>query len=102
MLEQVLAAARREAQPERLGRRAVEAALGEELPGLLRLGREQLLGVELLRDPVRLDQLAAGRPLRPVLEAVALLALELDAVLLGEPLDGLGEARARRSSSGRR
>ena len=101
-LNSVLALARREAQPEGLRRRGVEAALGEELPGLRRVGGQQLLGVVLLRDPVRLDQLAPSRTLGPLLVAVALLALELDAVLLREPLDGLDEGAARRSSSGSR
>ena len=74
-----------------LGRGLVEAALGEELPGGERVGRGQLAGVELLRLAVRLDQPLPGRALGAVLADVALLAPQLHAVLVGQPLDRLGE-----------
>ena len=92
MLEQGVAVARREADPERVGRRLVEAALVQELTGRQRVGGGELPGVELLRHPVRLDQPTAGGPLGAVAADVAVLAAQLDAVLVGEPLDRLDEA----------
>ena len=88
---QRLAVARREADAERRGRGLVEAALGEELARDDGVGGRQLLGVELLGDLVRLDQPAARRSARPLGLVVAVLATQLDAVLVGEPLDRLGE-----------
>src|SRR5690606_15008563 len=49
-----LALARREADPEGLGRRLVETTLGEELAPGESIGAAQVVGVELLRHPVRL------------------------------------------------
>jgi hypothetical protein len=49
-------AARRVADAEALGRLLVEPALVEEGPCGKRVGRRELLGVELLGDPVRLEQ----------------------------------------------
>ena len=52
----------------------------------------ELLAVELLRDAVRLDQPAALRPAWSLGGRVAVLAPQLDAVLLAESLDRLDEA----------
>ena len=89
--QQRLAVARREADAELLGRRLVEPALAEELARDDGLGRRQLVGVERLGGLVGLDQPLALRPARPVLADVAVLAAQGHAVLVGEPLDGLGE-----------
>ena len=91
MTQQRLAVARREADAELLGRRLVEPALAEELAGGDGFGRRQLVGVERLGGLVGLDQPLALRPARPVVADVALLAAQGHAVLVGEPLDGLGE-----------
>ena len=88
---QRLAVARRETDAEHLGGGLVEAALVEELARHDRIGATQVLGVELLSHLVGLDQAAARRPTRTGRLVVALLAAELDAVLLPQPLDGLGE-----------
>ena len=63
----------------------------EELPGDQGVRGRELLGVELLGDLVGLDQPLPRRALRPLLADVALLAPQLHAVLVGEPLDGLAE-----------
>jgi hypothetical protein len=95
VLEQVLAATRGEADTELLGGVLVEAAAGQELAGLLRVGRGQLLGVVGLRDLVRLEH---PRPqVRLALHGAsvgALLVAQLHAVLVGQPLDRLGERQA--------
>ena len=88
---QRLAVAGRETHPEGRGRGLVEPALVQELPRDHGVGAGQLLGVELLGDLVRLDQSAAGRSARSYGLVVAVLATQLDAELVGEPLDGLGE-----------
>ena len=90
--EQGVAVARGEADPEPVGRRLVEAALVQELPGHQRVGGGELPGVELLRHPVGLDQPAAGGPLGPLVADVTVLAPQLHAVLVGEALDRLHEA----------
>ena len=61
----------------------------------LGLGGQQLSGVELLGEPVGLDQPGAGRPAGSVLGrlAVVLLAAQLHAVLVGEALDRVGEGQ---------
>ena len=89
MLEERLAVARGEADPERLGRGLVEAPLGQELPGGQRVGRGQLLGVVELRDLVRLDQPAALGTLGPIVASTEddVLPTQHHAVLLGEALD---------------
>ncbi len=92
MGEQGVAVARGEADPEPVGRRLVEAALVQELTGHERVGGGELPGVELLRHPVGLDQPTAGGPLGTVVADVAILAAQLDAVLVGEALDRLDEA----------
>jgi hypothetical protein len=91
----VVPTSRREAQPELLGGVLVEAPLGQELPGLLRVRARELLGVVGLRDLVRLEHpwTQVALPLRGALPR-ALLVAELDGVLVGQPLDRLGEADA--------
>src|SRR5690606_23392686 len=89
-----LAGPRREAHPETLGRLLGEATLLHERPSGLGIGRTaQEVGVELPREPVRLEQAVAlvgvaarsgGRPL---------LVPERDAVLARETLDGLDEGQ---------
>lgn len=78
------------ADTEVLGRRLVEAALGEELASDLGLGAVQLLDVELGGRLVRLDQ---PDPLTALVGGVvpALLVPQGDAGLGGEPLDDLRE-----------
>ena len=93
LLAQVLvervAVARREPDAEALGSVLVEAALGEELPAGDPLRGTEPVDVELPRDLVRLDQpgpqVGVAARLRG---AVALGVAQLDAVLVGEPLDG--------------
>ena len=81
--------------PNRLGRRAVEAALAQEVApgaGLGPAGVEQQRGVELLGHPVRLDQPRALAERHAALAgAAALLVVQLQAELGREALDGLGE-----------
>ena len=92
--QQGVAVARREADPELLGRRLVEAALPQELARHDGVGRGQRVGVVGLGHAVRLDQpgaLGAARALGP---RVALLAAQRHAVLVGEALHDLGEAQA--------
>jgi hypothetical protein len=91
---QRLAVARGESDPEQLRGGLVEAALVQELPGHHGVGGGQLLGVERLRDLVRLDQPAPGRAARAGGLVVAVLAAERDAVLLPQSLDRLGEGEA--------
>ncbi len=88
-----LAVAGREADAEHLRGGLVEAALVEELPGDDRVGRRELLGVELLGDLVGLDEPPAGGAARADRLVVAVLATQLDADLLGQALDGLGEGQ---------
>ena len=90
-----VAVTRGEADAEARGGVLVEAALVQEPPGDHGVGGAELVGVELLGDPVRLDQAAALRPRRPVVaDLAAVLVAQLDAVLVGQPLDGLAEGQA--------
>ena len=92
-LSSVLAVARREADAELLGRVLVEAALAEELP---RRQRRRAWRAARRRTPAATlcasSSRGALRPARAVARRVALLVAQLDAVLVGQPLDGLGEA----------
>ncbi len=90
--EQGLAVARGEADPEPVRGVLVEAALVQELSSHQGVRAGQLTGIELLGDAVGLDQPAARRTLRTVVTGVAVLAPQLHAVLVGEPLDCLTEA----------
>ncbi len=69
----------------------VEAALVQELATGDALGSGEVLGVELLRDPVGLDEPLPRRALGAVVARVAVLAAQGDADLVGQPLHGLGE-----------
>jgi hypothetical protein len=92
--QQRVAVARREADPELLGGRLVEAPLTEELPRRQRLRGAERVGVELLGDLVRLDQAGPLRTPGALRSGVTFLAAQRDPGLVGEPLDRLGEAEA--------
>ena len=92
VLGQLVPAGRRVPAAERRRGRLVEPALGEELARLDRVRRAQLLGVELGRRAVRVDEPGAGA-LVPLPARRAALVGQLDAGALGEPLDRLDEAQ---------
>jgi len=71
--------------------RVNEPPLGQELATRHGLGvARQLLGVELLGDPVRLQQAGPSADLL-AWAGTALVVLDSDPGLVGEPLDGLAE-----------
>ena len=90
MLEEGVAVAGGEPDPERLRRVLVEAALGQELATRDPVGAGELVDVERRGRLVRLDQPRTQVGLA-ALRAVpgALGEAQLDAVLVGEPLHGL-------------
>jgi hypothetical protein len=94
VLEQCVPVARRETDAERLGGRLVEAAIGEELAPGHRVGGGELLDVVGGRDLVRLDQPGTEVGVTAWDRGAALGVPQLDAVLVGEPLDGVGETEA--------
>ena len=88
-------AAGREAAAEVDGHLAVEAALGEELPGRRGLGRAELLGEERGGRGVGRDQPGPLADVGPVGRAggaaAVVLVVQLDVGPAGEQLDRLGE-----------
>ena len=98
--QQRVPALRREPDAEVLGGRAVEPALGEERRARRRPpGVTQLLAVELLGDPVRLEQPRRLPGSSPGRGAPPSSYRSCTPDPAGEVLDGLGEAAARRPSA---
>jgi hypothetical protein len=92
VLGELVPARRGEAAAERARHLLGEPTLGEELPSRLRLGAAQLLGVELLRQLVRLDQPGSGATVALHRGAAAGIG-QLDSDPVSQPFHGLDEAK---------
>src|SRR5699024_6244433 len=80
--------------PEEPRLRAGEASLAQEVPACARFRRlQQLVVVELCRDPVCLQQAAALAQPDTVTGPAALFVAQLHPEFAGQTLDGLGEGQ---------
>ncbi len=92
MFRQRFPAGRREATTVRLRRRAIEATFQQELAGQLTVRCGQLVGVELLRQPMCLHETGPLAVL-PDGRRAALLVAQLDSHVAGQPFDRLDEGQ---------
>jgi hypothetical protein len=91
---QLLTTARREPHAEPGRDRTVETTGPHEVAArTCGRRRQQVCRVELLRDPVRLDEPGPAPSSRGIVAAATLLVAQHQPDLDGQPLDGLGEAQ---------